>query len=215
MEKVYIMEESPDSDAQLWRFVLGRAVHEFNNRVGGILAVSDAHLSRRIENRELRESLELIRDGARAASDFVMTMADLLTVEESGPELTRLSDLQTYLRTKLTLFLPRHLDLIASSCAKDLVVRVNEKLLLFNLLALLQKELEGDQSASISIELALKVEASAGWLIYRSSNRTGPAQTDFCRALFSRMKPSLIGLDIEEATSKFKVGIGFPAVKVR
>jgi len=215
MEKVYIMEELADSDARLWRFVLGRAVHELNNRVGGILSISDTHLSRRIENRELQESLELIRDGAKAASDFVMAMADLLAAEESGPELIRLSDLQTYLRTKLRLFFPSHLPLIASSHAKDMVVRVNDKLLLFNLLAFLQKELEEDQPASISVELALKVEASAGWLIYRASNRTGPAQTEFCRALFSKMRPSPIGLDIEETPSEFKVGIGFPAAKMR
>jgi hypothetical protein len=86
---------------------------------------------------------------------------------------------------------------------------------LFNLLALLQKELEGDQPASISVELALKAEASAGWLIYRASNRTGPVQTEFCRALFSKMRPSPIGLDIEETPSEFKVGIGFPAAKMR
>ena len=215
MEKVYIIEGLADSDARLWRFVLGRAVHEFNNRVGGILSISDTHLSRRIENRELRESLELIRDGAKAASDFVMAMADLLAAEESGPELIRLSDLQTYLRTKLRLFLPSHLQLIASAPAKDMVVRVNDKLLLFNLLTLLQKEQEGDQPASISVELALKVEASAGWLIYRASNRTGPVQSEFCRALFSKMRPSPIGLDIEETASEFKVGIGFPAAKMR
>jgi len=102
--KKYIMEELLDSDTQVWRFVLERAVHEFNNRVGGILSVSDAHLARRIENRELRQSLELIRDGAKAASDFVVTMADLLAAEETDPEPTRLSDLQTYLRTRLAFF---------------------------------------------------------------------------------------------------------------
>jgi hypothetical protein len=209
------MEESVDSDARLWRFVLGRAVHEFNNRVGGILSVSEAHLSRRIENRELRESVELIRDGARAASDLVMAMADLLAAEENDPGLTRLSDLQTYLRTKLAMFLPRHVQLIASPCAKDMVVRVNDKLLLFNLLALLQNELDGEQRASISVELTLKVEASTGWLIYRSSNRTGPAQTEFCRALFAKLKPSPSGLEIEETDSEFKVSIGFPAAKLR
>ena len=209
------MEELLDSDAQLWRFVLERAVHEFNNRVGGILSVSDAHLARRIENRELRQSLELIRDGAKAASDFVVTMADLLAAEETDPEPTRLSDLQTYIRTKLAFFLPRHLEISAIPCAQELVIRVNDKLLLFNLLALLQKELEGQPSASFSLELALKVEASAGWLNYRSANRTGPALTEYCRTLFSRMRPSLAGLDIEETTSEFKVGIGFPAAKVR
>src|SRR5260370_14188579 len=102
------MEELADSDARLWRFVLERAVRELNNRVGGILSISETHLSRRIENRELRESLELIRDGAKAGSDFVMAMADLLAAEESGPELTRLTAFQTYLRTNMRLFLPGH-----------------------------------------------------------------------------------------------------------
>ena len=204
-----------DSDARLWRFVLGRAVHEFNNRVGGILSISDAHLSRRIENRELRESVELIRDGAKAASDLVMAIADLLAAEESDPGLTRLSDLQTYLRTKLALFLPRHVQLVAAPSTKDMVIRVNDKLLLFNLLALLQKELDGDRLATIAVELALHVEGSAGWLIYRSSNRTGPKQTEFCRALFAKMKPSPSGLEIEETDAEFKVSIGFPAAKMR
>ena len=208
------MEEPQDSDTQLWRFVLERAVHEFNNRVGGILVLSDTHLARRIENRELRQSLELIRDGAKAASDFVVTMADLVAAEETGPGLTRLSDLQTYLRTKLTLFLPRRLEISASPCEQDMVIRVNDKLLLLNFLALLQKELEGHPSASFSLELALKVEASSGWLNYRSTNRTGPALSEFCRSLFSRMRPSLVGLDIEETVSEFKVGIGLPAAKV-
>jgi hypothetical protein len=209
------MEEPLDSDAQLWRFVLERAVHEFNNRVGGILSVSDAHLAGRIENPELRQSLELIRDGAKAASEFVVSMADLLAAEETDPEPTRLSDLRTYLKTKLAFFLPRHLEINAPPCAEELVIRVNDKLLLLNLLALLQKELAGQPSASFSLELALKVEASKGWLNYRSTNRTGPALTEFCRTLFSRMKPSLVGLDIEETASEFKLGLGFPAAKLR
>lgn len=204
-----------DSDARLWRFVLGRAVHEFNNRVGGILSISEAHLSRRIDNRELRESVGLIRDGAQAASEFVMAMADLLAAEESESAPARLSDLQTYLQTKLALFLPRQVKVIALPNPTDMIVRVNDKLLLFNFLVLIQRELEGDQAASISVELALKVEASRGWLIYHASNRTGPPQTDLCRALFSRMKPALAGLDIEETPAEFRVSIGFSAAKVR
>src|ERR1700756_2477004 len=98
------MEELQDSGSPVWRFVLERAVHEFNNRVGGILSVSEAHLSRRIDNRELRESLHLIRDGARAASEFVVTIADLLTAEEGDPEMTRLRNLRANLVPKLRLF---------------------------------------------------------------------------------------------------------------
>src|SRR6202050_2441991 len=99
------MEELEDSSSPVWRFVRERAVHEFNNRVGGILSVSEAHLTRRIENRELRESLVLIRDGAQAASEFVVTMVDLLAADETAPEMTRLSDLRAYLRPKPAFFL--------------------------------------------------------------------------------------------------------------
>lgn len=209
------MEESQDSGVLVWRFVLERAVHEFNNRVGGILSVSDAHLSRRIENRELRESLQLIRDGAQAASEFVMTMTDLLAAEETGPDMMCLSDLRAYLLSKLRLFLPRHIQINTPAGSGDAVIRVNAKQLLFNLLAVLQNELSGEPPASFLLELALKVEASVGWLIYHSTGGgAGVAQAEFCQAVFSKMKPSLSGLDIQEKPSQLDLAVGFPIVKV-
>jgi hypothetical protein len=204
------MEELEDSSSPVWRFVLERAVHEFNNRVGGILSVSDAHLSRRIENRELRESLWLIRDGAQAASEFVVTMADLLTADETAPEMTRLSDLREYLVAKLQLFLPRHIQIKRPAGPSDAVIRVNAKQLLFCLLALLQKELSGKQPASFLLELSIKVEGSIGWLVYRSAGRTGGVQAEFCKTVFSKMRTSLSRLDIQGKPSEFEVALGFP-----
>jgi hypothetical protein len=208
------MEELQDSGSPVWRFVLERAVHEFNNRVGGILSVSEAHLSRRIDNRELRESLYLIRDGAQAASEFVGTMVDLLTAEEGGPEMTRLSDLRTQLLPKLRLFLPSRIQINAPPCSGDAVIRVNANQLLFNLLALMQLELAGEPPASFSLELPLKVEGSIGWLIYHSAGgRPGAVQAEFCKAVFSKMRPSLRRLDIQEKASELEVAVGFPVVK--
>jgi hypothetical protein len=209
------MEELENSSAQLWRFVLGRAVHEFNNRVGGILSVSETHLARRIDDGELRESLELIREGAQAASDFVVTMADLLAADESTPELIRLSDLRVYLRTKLMLFLPRHIEVVLPPSPADALVRVNAKLLLFNLLAILQKELEREQPASFCFELTLKVAASTGSLIYRSTSRAAPRLAEFCKNLFSRMNLGSTTLEVRESPTEFKVAIGFAIVKAR
>ncbi|MBV8278076.1 MAG: hypothetical protein JO170_22825 [Verrucomicrobia bacterium] len=209
------MEELQDSSSPVWKFVLERAVHEFNNRVGGILSVSEAHLSRRIDNRELRESLHLIRDGAQAASEFVVTMAELLTAEEGAPEMTRLSDLRAYLLPKLRLFLPSRIQIHAPAFVGDAVIRVNANQLLFDLLALLQHELSGEPPASFLLELALKVEGSIGWLIYHSTgDREGAAQADFCKTVFSNMTPSLSGLDIQEKPSELEVAVGFPLVKV-
>ena len=208
------MEEIKDSGSPVWRFVLERAVHEFNNRVGGILSVSDAHLSRRIENRELRESLNLIRDGAQAASEFVVTMTDLLTAEDSGPEIMPLSDLRTYLLPKLRLFLPSRIRINAPAYPGDAVIRVNAKQLLFNLLALLQSELSGEPPASFVLELALKVERSIGWFIYRSTGgRMGTEHSEFCKNIFSKMRPSLSGLDIQEKSAELEVAVGLPVVK--
>jgi hypothetical protein len=208
------MEELQDSGSPVWRFVLERAVHEFNNRVGGILSVSEAHLSRRIDNRELRESLHLIRDGAQAASEFVGTMVDLLTAEEGGPEVTRLSDLRAQLLPKLRLFLPSRIQINAPPCSGDAVIRVNANQLLFNLLALMQLELAGEPPASFSLELPLKVEGSIGWLIYHSAGgRPGAVQAQFCKAVFSKMRPSLRRLDIQEKASELEVAVGFPVVK--
>jgi hypothetical protein len=208
------MEELQDSGSPVWRFVLERAVHEFNNRVGGILSVSEAHLSRRIDNRELRESLYLIRDGAQAASEFVGTMVDLLTAEEGGPEMTRLSDLRTQLLPKLRLFLPSRIQINAPPCSGDAVIRVNANQLLFNLLTLMQLELAGEPPASFSLELPLKVEGSIGWLIYHSAGgRPGAVQAEFCKAVFSKMRPSLRRLDIQEKASELEVAVGFPVVK--
>jgi hypothetical protein len=207
------MEELQDSGSPVWRFVLERAVHEFNNRVGGILSVSEAHLSRRIDNRELRESLHLIRDGARAASDFVVTIADLLTAEEGETEMTGLSDLRANLLPKLRLFLPSRIQIKAPPCSADAVVRVNANQLLFNLLALLERELTGEPPASFLLELALKVDDSSGWLIYHSTGgQVGAVQTEFCERVFSRMRPSLSGLDIQEKLTELEVGVGFPVV---
>jgi hypothetical protein len=206
------MEELEDSGSPVWRFVLERAVHEFNNRVGGILSVSDAHLNRRIDNRELRESLLLIRDGAQAASEFVVTMVDLLAADETGPEMTRLSDLRAYLLPKLQLFLPRHITINTPVSSHDVVIRVNAKQVLFNLLALLQNELSGEPPASFLLELSLKVEGPIGWLIYHSTGgRAGSGQAEFSKAVFSKMKPSLSGLDIREKPSELEVAMGFPA----
>jgi len=208
------MEESQNSGSPVWRFVLERAVHEFNNRVGGILSVSDVHLARRIENRQLRESLQLIRDGAQAASEFAVTMADLLTAEESPPEVMGLGDLRAYLFSKLRLFLPRHIRISTPACSGDAVISVNAKQLLFNLLAVLQSELSGEPPVSFLLELALKVEGSIGWLIYHSTGGgAGAAQAEFCKTVFSKMRPSLIGLDIQEKPSQLEVAVGFPVVK--
>jgi hypothetical protein len=208
------MEDLQDSGSPVWRFVLERAVHEFNNRVGGILSVSEAHLSRRIENRELRESLNLIRDGAQAASEFVVTMVDLLTAEEGAPEMTRLSDLRIHLLPKLRLFLPSRIQINAPACSGDAVIRVNANQLLFNLLALMQHELAGEPPASFSLELRLKVEGSIGWLIYQATGgHAGPVQAEFCKTVFSRMRPSLRRLDIQEKSSELEVAVGFPVVR--
>jgi hypothetical protein len=204
------MEELEDSGSPVWRFVLERAVHEFNNRVGGILSVSDAHLSRRIENRELRESLQLIRDGAQAASEFVETMVELLTADETTPEMTRLSDLREYLLARLQLFLPRHIQIKTPAGSGDAVIRVNANRLLFCLLALLQKELSGEQRASFSFELSIKVEGSIGWLVYRSTGHTGGVRAEFCRSLFSQMRPLLRRLEVQEKPAEFEIAIGFP-----
>jgi hypothetical protein len=210
------MEESQDNDSPVWRFVLERAVHEFNNRVGGILSVSEAHLSRRIENRELRESLNLIRDGAQAASEFVVTMVDLLTAEEGGPEMTRLSDLRTQLLPKLRLFLPSRIHINNPPCSGDAVIRVNANQLLFNLLALIQHELAEEPPASFSLELVLKVESSIGWLIYHSTGgRPGAVPAEFCKTVFATMRSSLRRLDIQEKSSELEVAVGFPVVKPR
>jgi hypothetical protein len=207
------MEELQDGGSPVWRFVLERAVHEFNNRVGGILSVSEAHLSRRIDNRELRESLHLIRDGARAASEFVVTIADLLTAEEGEPEMTRLSDLRGHLLPKLRLFLPSRIQINAPPCSGDAVIRVNANQLLFNLLALLQHELSGEPPASFLFELALKVEGPIGWLIYHSTGGNGGTeQAEFCETVFCRMRPSLSGLDIRDKPSELEVAVGFPIV---
>jgi hypothetical protein len=205
------MEESEDSGSPVWRFVLERAVHEFNNRVGGILSVSDAHLSRRIENRELRESLQLIRDGARSASEFVVTMVDLLTADETAPEMTRLTDLREYLSVKLQLFLPRHIQINRPAVSCDAVIRVNARHLLFCLLALLQKELSGDQPVSFLLELSIKVEGSTAWLVYRSTGHRGGVQGEFCKTVFARIRPSLRRLEIQEKPSEFEVAMGFPS----
>jgi hypothetical protein len=210
------MEELQNSGVLVWRFVLERAVHEFNNRVGGILSVSDAHLSRRIENRELRESLRLIRDGAQAASEFVDTMADLLAAEESAPEMMRLSDLRAYLLPKLRLFLPRHLQINTPARSGDAVIKVNAKQLLFNLLAILQGELAGEPPASFLLELVVKVEGSIGWLIYHSTGGcVGGVQAEFCKTVFSKMRPTLSGLDIQEKPSELEVAVGFPVVRAK
>jgi hypothetical protein len=206
------MEELEDNDAPVWRFVLERAVHEFNNRVGGILSVSEAHLARRIDNRELRESLLLIRDGAKAASEFVVTMADLLAAEETGPEVTRLSDLREYLLSKIRLFLPRHIKINTPDYSDDAVVRVNAKRLLFNLLALLQYALSEEPPAAFLLELALKTEGRVGWLIYHSTGcGAGTDQAEFCKTVFVKMRPSLSGFQIREKPCEFEVAIGFPA----
>jgi hypothetical protein len=206
------MEELKESGSPVWRFVLERAVHEINNRVGGILSVSEAHLSRRIDNRELRESLHLIRDGARAASEFVVTIADLLAAEEGGPEMTRLSDLRANLLLKLRLFLSSRIQIKAPLCSADAVIRVNANQLLFNLLALLEHELSGEP-ASFLLELAIKVEGPSGWLIYHSTGgHAGAGQTEFCETVFSRMRPSLSGLDIQEKPSELEVAVGLPVV---
>ena len=208
------MEDLQDNGSPVWRFVLERAVHEFNNRVGGILSVSEAHLSRRIDNRELRESLHLIKDGAQAASEFVGTMVDLLTAEEGGPEMTRLSDLRAQLLPKLRLFLPSRIQIDAPPCSGDAVIRVNANQLLFNLLAVMQQELAGEPPASFSLELPLKVEGSIGWLIYHSAGgRPGAVQAEFCKAVFSRMRPSLRRLNIQEKSSELEVAVGFPVVR--
>jgi hypothetical protein len=207
------MEESQESGSPVWRFVLERAVHEFNNRVGGILSVSEAHLSRRIDNRELRESLHLIKEGAQAASEFVVTIADLLTAEEGDPEMTRLSDLRANLLPKLRLFLLSRIQIKAPPCSADAVIRVNANQLLFNLLALLEHELSGEPPASFLLELALKVEGPSGWLIYHSTGgHAGAGQTEFCETVFSRMRRSLSGLDIQEKPSELEVAVGFPVV---
>jgi hypothetical protein len=207
------MEEIQDSNSPVWRFVLERAVHEFNNRVGGILSVSEAHLSRRIDNRELRESLHLIRDGAQAASDFVVTIADLLTAEEGDPEMTRLSDLRANLLPKLRLFLPSRIQIKSPPCSTDAVIRVNANQLLFNLLALLEHELSEEPPVSFLLELALKVEGPSGWLIYHSTGgHPGPSQTEYCEAVFSRMRPALSGLEIQEKPSELEVAVGFAVI---
>lgn len=208
------MEELEHSVSPVWRFVLERAVHEFNNRVGGILSISEAHLSRRIDNRELRESLHLIKDGAQAASEFVVTIADLLTAEEGEPVMTRLRDLRGHLLPKLRLFLPSRIQINAPPCSGDAVIRVNANQLLFNLLALLERELSGEPPVSFLFELALKVEGGIGWLIYHSTGgNAGAAKTEFCETIFSRMRPSLSGLDIQEKPSELEVAVGFPVVK--
>jgi hypothetical protein len=207
------MEESQESGSPVWRFVLERAVHEFNNRVGGILSVSEAHLSRRIDNREVRESLHLIKDGAQAASEFVVAITDLLTAEEGAPEMTRLTDLRARLLPKLRLFLPSRIQIKAPPCADDAVIRANANQLLFNLLALIQHELWGEPPASFSLELPLRTEGSIGWLIYHSTGgRLGGEQTQFCATVFSKMRPSLSGLDIREKPSELEVAVGFPVV---
>jgi hypothetical protein len=208
------MEESQDNGSPVWRFVLERAVHEFNNRVGGILSVSEAHLSRRIENRELRESLNLIRDGAQAASEFVVTMVDLLTAEEGGPEMARLSDLRAQLLPKLRLFLPSRIHINDPPCSGDTVIRVNANQLLFNLLALIQHELAEEPPASFSLELVLKVESSIGWLIYHTTGgRPGAVPAEFCKTVFATMRSSLRRLDIQEKSSELEVAVGLPVVK--
>ena len=208
------MEDLQDNGSPVWRFVLERAVHEFNNRVGGILSVSEAHLSRRIDNRELRESLHLIKDGAQAASECVGTIVDLLTAEEGAPEMTRLSDLRAQLLPKLRLFLPSRIQIDAPPCSGDAVIRVNANQLLFNLLALIQHELAEEPPASFSLEVPLKVESSIGWLIYHSTGgRPGAVPAELCKTVFARMRPSLRSLDIQEKSSELEVAVGFPVVK--
>jgi len=210
------MEELQDNGSPVWRFVLERAVHEFNNRVGGILSVSEAHLSRRIDNRELRESLHLIKDGAQAASEFVVTIADLLTAEEGAAEMTRLTDLRAHLLPKLRLFLPSRIQINAPPCSDGVVVRANANQLLFNLLALIQHELSGEPPASFSLELPLKAEGSIGWLIYHSTGgHAGAEQAEFCETVFAKMMPSLSGLDIRKKPSELEVAVGFPIVKAK
>ena len=209
------MEVSTKSDAQLWRFVLGRTVHEFNNRIGGILSVSETHLAHPIDDVEIRQSLELIRDGAQAASDLVVAINDLLAAEETAADLIRLSDLRDYLRTKLTLFLPRHIQLAAPPAASDGIVKSNAKLLFFKFLSLVEKQLVERPPASLALELATKVEGSTGWLVYHVTGQTGPRYAQYCRTVFSELKPALAHFNVQEKTSEFQVALGFTLAKAR
>jgi hypothetical protein len=136
-----------------------------------------------------------------------------LTAEEGTLEMTRLSDLRTQLLPKLRLFLPSRIQISAPPCSGDAVIRVNGNQLLFNLLALIQHELAGEPPASFSLELPLKVEGSVGWLIYHSTGgRPGAVPAEFCKTVFSRMRPSLRRLDIQEKSSELQVAVGFPVI---
>ena len=142
-----------------------------------------------------------------------MTIADLLTAEEGELEMTRLTDLRAHLLPKLLLFLPSRIQIKAPPCSGDAVIRSNANQLLFSLLALLEHDLAGEPPESFSLELPLKVDGSIGWLTYHSTGgRAGAFQAEFCETVFSRMRPSLSGLDIQEKPSELEVAVGFPVV---
>ena len=212
MEETSIVDSA---ESRLWRFVLGRAVHDLNNCVGGILSVTETHLARQIDDPELRESLELVGQSGRAGWDLIVAVTDLLTAEDGAAELTRLSDLLAYLARGLKLFLPRGIEVATPSFEGDTTVRVNAKLLLVKLLALIQSDSGNNhRSAASQRELALTLEPSVAWLIYRSTNRSGPELTSLSRALFSQIQPALKGLKQHEQKTEFEMALGLVIVKV-
>jgi len=208
---VYSAVAAP-KEARLWRFVLERAVHDLNNNVGGVLSLVEAHLSRKIDDPELRQSLELIGESVCEGRDLLAGITDLLAAVDSSSEPMPLRELLAYTHDRLRLFLPRRLALSVRPSEGDAVVKVDAKGLLIRLLLLMENDLANDERTSWAGELMFKVESTVGWLIYRSTNRTGAGQSALCQDLFSSLHPPLARFSCREQSGEFEVAMGFEVV---
>jgi hypothetical protein len=100
-------------------FILRRVVHDLGNSISGINSLSDYHLRSGVDDPDLGESLELIRDSAEHSRDLLIMVGDLLQPPETAEELVKPSELLREATKIVTMFLPRAVQVEAAGGEDD------------------------------------------------------------------------------------------------
>jgi len=199
----------PPFKADLWRFLLLRAIHDLGNSVSGILTLSTHHLRNELPPEEVTESFKLIKESAESARQMLMAVGSLTDEGSEGTELVRVSDFLTDLLAQLERIVPRSVSLHLHDETGDAIIEVDPAHLRQAFVTLVAVSCSSFGARAGSIRLGGVVDSGKIWMVYTSTDHTSFDLINYATEIFGKLDPPPADVGSIETDAGMQLRIGF------
>jgi hypothetical protein len=199
----------PPFKADLWRFLLLRAIHDLGNSVSGILTLSTHHLRNELPPEEVTESFKLIRESAESARQMLIAVGSLTDEESDGTELVRASDFLAGLLAQLERIVPRSVSLQLHDETGDAIIEVDAGRLRQAFVTLVAVNCSSFGAKAGSIRLGGVVDSGKIWMVYTTTDQMSFNLTNYAKEIFGKLDPPPADVASVETDAGMQLRIGF------